>query len=148
MNLNNRDNSVDNSQGGGKALQLFKDDPLKPLTSLGGAALTPQSNDPFGGMSQGGGRIGGGGIPSLYGIADPVRKPETFAEKKKREEIERLERELAQEREKAVKSEAEHNRHINELKEKNKRDLQTIEDSQKSMISMIIQEKEKTMEAH
>jgi hypothetical protein len=44
--------------------------------------------------------------------------------------------------------EAEHAKSLEEQKAKSKRDLQTIEDSQRTMIAMIIQEKEKVVEAH
>lgn len=156
---NNRDNSVDNSQGGG-GLRLFKDDPLKPLTNLGGGGgQTPKSGAvlyPIASMTPAYNNSGFGGaigIPSLYsglggGATTAVAAPETVAQKRKREEAERLERELQQERGKLVLMDADHAKTIHDLKEKNKRDLQTIEDSQKSMLAMIIQEKEKTMEAH
>jgi hypothetical protein len=56
--------------------------------------------------------------------------------------------ELQKENQKLAKLEAEHSISMAEQKEKNKKDLLTIEESQKTMIAMIIQEKEKTVEAH
>jgi hypothetical protein len=55
---------------------------------------------------------------------------------------------LTQERLKIAKIESEHSATIETLKAKNKRDFEAIESSQKSTLAMLIQEKEKTVEAH
>lgn len=73
---------------------------------------------------------------------------ENFFQKKKREEIERLESEIAQERAKIAKSEADHQKKMEDLRLKNKNDLESIEAAQKVTVNLLIQEKEKTVEAH
>ena len=56
-----------------------------------------------------------------------VPEKETFFQKKKREEIERMEQEIAQERMRLTKLEAEHQRKLEDLRNKNKNDLESIE---------------------
>lgn len=77
-----------------------------------------QGNSQLGGGGLGGfGTLaGGGGIPSVYKnismLDDKSLTVETFAQKKKREELERLERELANERERLKKLELEHSKNV------------------------------------
>lgn len=71
---NDRDTSIDHSQGGNisQIKSLFKDDPLKPLTSLGGG-------------------LGLIGTPSK----NAADNKEYYFQKKKREDIDRMEAEIA-----------------------------------------------------
>ena len=80
--------------------------------------------------------------------AAPRDEKEMFFQKKKREEIERLEQDIANERGKLAKVEADHNKRIEELRDKHKGDLHAIEVSQKLTMDLLISEKEKTLEAH
>jgi hypothetical protein len=73
---------------------------------------------------------------------------ETFFQKKKREEMERLEQEINQERLKITRGEVEHQRRIEDLRGKNRNDIESIEAAQKVTVNLLIQEKEKTVEAH
>ena len=67
---------------------------------------------------------------------------------KKREEIERIEDDCRQERARLSKLENDHSRKLDDLRDKNKRDLESIETSQKVTINLLVQEKEKTVDAH
>ncbi len=111
LNYNNRDSSIDHSQGGGNVKPLFKDDPLKPPSGLGGGGegYTPKSGGGQGGYNMYPSAMGGpaftnphaplfksslGGSFEEPKLQYPYPTNETLAQKKKREEIERLEREL------------------------------------------------------
>jgi hypothetical protein len=97
---------------------------------------------------------GGIGLTNLFpgvtsgGVAGPRDEKEIFFLKKKREEIERLEQDIANERGKMAKVETEHIKRMEELREKHKSDLTAIEVSQKLTMDLLISEKEKTLEAH
>jgi hypothetical protein len=95
---------------------------LKPLAGVGNRAgdATPKSNL--------GSNIGGYGLGlnqnSLLGVQNAPRdEKEAFFQKKKREEIERLEHEITNERLKLTKQETEHLKRLEELREKHKKDL-------------------------
>jgi len=49
---------------------------------------------------------------------------------------------------KITRAEAEHQKKLEDLRSKNKNDLESIEAAQKVTINLLIQEKEKTVEAH
>eukprot|EP00347_Sterkiella_histriomuscorum_P011090 403373790 len=74
------------------------------------------------------------------------QEKEAFARKKKLEDIERLEEELRAERLKTKKQQLDADSSQEDLKEKNKKDLESIEESQKLTLDLLLQEKEKTME--
>ena len=59
-----------------------------------------------------------------------------------------METEIRQERAKIAKAEAEHQRKLEDMKAKNRNDLESIEAAQKVTVNLLIQEKEKTVEAH
>lgn len=127
---------------------LFKDDPLlKPLAGGSGIRMaagdvTPKSNlgsnigNALGGFTLGQqdktGSIFGQGLisSSLFApVPGPRDEKELFFQKKKREEIERLESEITAERLKLTKAEAEHQKRIDDLRDKHTQDLQSIEAS-------------------
>jgi hypothetical protein len=136
---------VDFSQGGGGGhiKSLFKEDPL--MKPLAGAGTTTKSNQVTSGFN-----FGSLDKPlvSLIPGEKVVPEKETFFQKKKREEIERMELEINQERMKIARSETDHQKKLEDLRSKNKNDLESIEAAQKVTINLLIQEKEKTVEAH
>ena len=81
---------MDFSQGGGNIKPLFKEDPL--MKPLAGAGATPKSN--LGGALTGGFTLGIQADKPLVSLIPGEKllpEKETFFQKKKREEIERME---------------------------------------------------------
>jgi|LauGreDrversion4_2_1035121.scaffolds.fasta_scaffold934558_1 hypothetical protein len=118
---------------------------MKPLAGVGNRAgdATPKSNL--------GSNIGGGyglGLNQNSLLNPPRDEKEAFFQKKKREEIERLELEITNERLKLSKQESEHLKRLDDLRDKHKKDLSAIETSQKLTLDLLLSEKEKTLEAH
>jgi hypothetical protein len=109
---------------------------MKPLA---GAGATPKGN--IGGGLTGGFTLGIQADKPLVSLIPGERivpEKETFFQKKKREEIERLEQEIRDERLRITKLEADHQKKLDDLRAKNKNDLESIESAQKVTINLLI----------
>lgn len=81
------------------------------------------------------------GIPkigTLNAAQTEKEEKEAFARRKKQEEIDRYEEELRQEREKTKKQQLDAEKSLDDLKVKNKRDLESIEESQKLTLDLLL----------
>ena len=70
-------------------------------------------------------------------MRDEKAEKELFFQKKKKEEIDRLEAELTQERGKGKKLEIDFAKQVEDMKEKNRMDLESIEESQKLTLDLL-----------